>query len=223
MRAWLKLMVKCIVSRPKVSSVVKCYAVLWCLYRLVFIGPTYHHIPWLKVTEDGDDVSLKDFVCELCGRKLILEIGVCRFCKARNNLYREWRSRFERGVFSGRNYLIVRKSQLRRLDGSSSQNVPPSTNISKAWKPSWFIVGYQYIGTAMPGISWADIGLDGRAHRNFYRPQWAPSRWITYFNLIVPLYYAGTTMRTQLWHSPGLWGRLLSASPFSPPVCLQHL
>ena len=101
-----------------------CYAVLWCLYRLVFIGPTYHHIPWLKETEDGDDVSLKDFVCELCGRKLILEIGVCRFCKARNNLYRKRRSRFERGVFCGRNYLIVRKSelQLRRLDGSSSQN-----------------------------------------------------------------------------------------------------
>jgi len=66
----------------------------------------------------SDYVSLKDFVCELCGRKLVLEIGVCRFCKLRHNLYRERGSRFERGVFSGRNDLIVRKSglQLRKLD-----------------------------------------------------------------------------------------------------------
>jgi hypothetical protein len=90
--------------------------------------PYFVYIDWFlldlhTITYHGwDDVSLKDFVCELCGRKLILEIGVCRFCKARNNLYRERGSRFERGVFSGRNDLIVRKSELqvRKLHGSSS-------------------------------------------------------------------------------------------------------
>ena len=40
----------------------------------------------------------------------------------------------------------------------------------------------------------AGVGFrTGRAHRSMYHPQWAPSRWTIYFNVITPLYYAGTT------------------------------